>query len=288
MELCYYDSADIRSAATSSETTLFRLNALPFLPRQCNHPSTGQSLRHILSLGDDDLIYSVQFTYEIDIPWLIQQYPFRFKSTPLLIVTGQHEAELRGQLTGLPSELFAHIRFAQAPNIGQYGTHHTKMMLLFYTTGMRVVVSTANLVHCDWELKTQVCQPYHFIWEHDMTSNQGVWVSPLFPRRDPFVEDIASPAAPPRAATEFARDLWDYLYSYGAVMQKVLQRLAAHDMSEANVRIVASIPGTHHKLQLEVSYCDHNSNAASNIDILGMGPHETATIAERERRRIRP
>lgn len=46
----------------------------------------------------------------------------------------------------------------------QYGTHHTKMMLLQYKDGLRVVVHTANLVPDDWYEKTQ-----------------GYWVSPLFP-----------------------------------------------------------------------------------------------------------
>lgn len=46
-----------------------------------------------------------------------------------------------------------------------YGTHHTKLMLLLYTEGLRVVVHTANLRADDWYEKTQ-----------------GVWVSPLFPK----------------------------------------------------------------------------------------------------------
>ena len=46
-----------------------------------------------------------------------------------------------------------------------YGTHHTKMMLLLYEDGMRVVVHTANMRPDDWFEKTQ-----------------AVWVSPLLPR----------------------------------------------------------------------------------------------------------
>ena len=51
----------------------------------------------------------------------------------------------------------------------QYGTHHTKMMLLQYTNGLRIVIHTANLVPDDWEEKTQ-----------------GYWVSPLFPELGNF------------------------------------------------------------------------------------------------------
>jgi hypothetical protein len=45
-----------------------------------------------------------------------------------------------------------------------YGTHHTKMMLLLYTTGMRIVVHTANLIEKDWHQKTQGYHSY-FIFQ---------------------------------------------------------------------------------------------------------------------------
>ncbi|XP_057293375.1 uncharacterized protein LOC130621998 isoform X2 [Hydractinia symbiolongicarpus] len=44
-----------------------------------------------------------------------------------------------------------------------YGTHHTKMMLLLYTNGLRIVIHTATLVENDWFQKTQ-----------------GVWISSNF------------------------------------------------------------------------------------------------------------
>ena len=61
-----------------------------------------------------------------------------------------------------------------APGIPPFGTHHTKMMLLFYgEAGMRVVVHTANMLKEQWEHKTN-----------------GIWVSPLFPRRDRAVDRV--------------------------------------------------------------------------------------------------
>ncbi|KAH3855028.1 hypothetical protein DPMN_097587 [Dreissena polymorpha] len=36
-----------------------------------------------------------------------------------------------------------------------YGTHHTKMMLLLYEDGLRVVIHTSNLIEQDWHQKTQ-------------------------------------------------------------------------------------------------------------------------------------
>lgn len=36
-----------------------------------------------------------------------------------------------------------------------YGTHHSKAMFLIYSTGVRVVVHTANLIYVDWNNKSQ-------------------------------------------------------------------------------------------------------------------------------------
>lgn len=36
-----------------------------------------------------------------------------------------------------------------------YGTHHTKMMILHYENGLRVIIHTSNLVEKDWSQKTQ-------------------------------------------------------------------------------------------------------------------------------------
>ena len=47
----------------------------------------------------------------------------------------------------------------------QFGTHHTKMMIMKYDEGIRIVIHTANLTSDDWYEKSQ-----------------GFWISPLFPK----------------------------------------------------------------------------------------------------------
>ncbi|KAG6532682.1 hypothetical protein ZIOFF_006532 [Zingiber officinale] len=46
-----------------------------------------------------------------------------------------------------------------------YGTHHSKAMLLVYPKGVRVVVHTANLIHVDWNNKTQGLWMQDFPWK---------------------------------------------------------------------------------------------------------------------------
>ena len=109
-----------------------------------------------------------------------------------------------------------------------YGTHHTKMMMLLYNEGMRVVIHTANLIERDWDCKTQ-----------------AVWISPLFTK----TVRQASSAASALKMSEFASDLLAYLNAYGAAGTKCLdpwkRAIAEHDMSTAKVKIVASVPGRH-------------------------------------------
>ena len=98
------------------------------------------------------------------------------------------QAEARSTLD--PMGEHGHVAFAQAPNIPEYGTHHTKMMLLFYTTGMRVVVSTANLVPGDWELKTQVAS---MLMQPILTCSRLAGSAHCFPAATPLLSLLRCP-----------------------------------------------------------------------------------------------
>ena len=54
-----------------------------------------------------------------------------------------------------------------------FGTHHSKAMLLVYPQGIRVVVHTANLIHVDWNNKSQGLWTQDFPWKDatDMNTN---------------------------------------------------------------------------------------------------------------------
>ena len=38
----------------------------------------------------------------------------------------------------------------------QFGTHHSKTIIAFYETGVRVAITTANFISPDWRNKNQV------------------------------------------------------------------------------------------------------------------------------------
>ncbi|XP_051869455.1 tyrosyl-DNA phosphodiesterase 1 isoform X2 [Pristis pectinata] len=182
----------------------------------------GLHIKDILSPLFGTIIASAQFNYCIDIPWLMKQYPEEFRTKPLLIVHGEQrlaKAQLHEEAHPYPN-----VRLCQAKLEIAYGTHHTKMMLLLYEEGFRVVIHTANLIHDDWHQKTQ-----------------GIWVSPLYPRLPE-----GSPETAGESATGFKRDLIEYLASYrSSGLTEWIDHIKQHDLSLTRVYLIGSTPGRH-------------------------------------------
>ncbi|CAL8403514.1 unnamed protein product [Boreogadus saida] len=201
-----------------NDTYRFYLNKVTGLDKKYN---TGAlHIRDILSPLFGTLKESVQFNYCFDIPWMVEQYPPEFRDLPVLIVHGdKREAKARLLKEAQP---FPHVRFCQAKLDIAFGTHHTKMMLLWYEEGFRVVITTSNLIRADWYQKTQ-----------------GLWLSPLFPR----LPD-GSPSSDGESPTLFKKDLLEYLASYRAPeLGEWIQRIREHDLSETRVYLIGSTPG---------------------------------------------
>jgi tyrosyl-DNA phosphodiesterase-1 len=183
------------------------------IPSHFNGQAVAIDIKDILAVHVGTLRASAQFNYLIDVTWLIQQYPVESRDKPLLIVHGSHgndRSELEKESRALNS-----IQLVQANLPLPFGKHHSKMMLLLYDEGMRVIIHTANLIPQDWDQKTQ-----------------GVWMSPMFPKST--------------KSSQFQVDLLAYLSSYDRSALDVWRRhVSSHDMSEANVHLIASVPGRH-------------------------------------------
>ncbi|NXL65915.1 TYDP1 phosphodiesterase, partial [Chordeiles acutipennis] len=177
-------------------------------------------IKDILSPLFGTLISSAQFNYCIDVAWLVRQYPQEFRKKPLLIVHGEKresKAELLAQ-----ARPYENISFCQAKLDIAFGTHHTKMMLLLYEEGLRVVIHTSNLIAEDWHQKTQ-----------------GIWLSPLYPR---LPQGTAGSAG--ESETNFKSDLISYLMAYNSpTLQEWIDLIQEHDLSETRVYLLGSTPG---------------------------------------------
>ncbi|CAG5127419.1 unnamed protein product [Candidula unifasciata] len=130
----------------------FFLTKVHDIPSRFN--TTGaMSLKDILSKSMGELKESCHFNFMFDIPWLVKQYPEEYRKLPLLLVHGDQGRDELGMKAD--AQHYSNITFCRAPLEIPYGTHHTKMMLLLYSNGLRVVVHTANLIENDWHQKTQ-------------------------------------------------------------------------------------------------------------------------------------
>ncbi|XP_041488976.1 tyrosyl-DNA phosphodiesterase 1 isoform X1 [Microtus oregoni] len=186
---------------------------------KAKYNSKALHIKDILSPLFGTLVSSAQFNYCFDVDWLIKQYPPEFRKKPILLVHGdkrEAKADLEAQ-----AKPYANISLCQAKLDIAFGTHHTKMMLLLYEEGLRVVIHTSNLIREDWHQKTQ-----------------GIWLSPLYPRVDPAKHTSGE------SSTHFKADLISYLRAYNLPpLQEWIDAIQEHDLSETNVYLVGSTPG---------------------------------------------
>lgn len=114
--------------------------------------------------------------------------------------------------TGMTGRVVTHT-----PPLPPYGTHHSKAFLLQYSTGLRVIIHTANLLYCDTNNKSQ-----------------GL-----------FYQDFPLKDAMSLQSSLFERDLLEYLAALGlapALASKVAGIVKHHDFSAARVHLIASVP----------------------------------------------
>lgn len=149
----------------------------------------------------------------------MEQYPKSWQKCPLYLVQGVKPSNRNA----LADKYRVYKQIIPVPVViaDPFGTHHTKMMLLHYTHGLRVVIHTANMLANDWRQKTQ-----------------GVWISPIFPPLDASSVETSE--------SNFKADLVEYLKFYGSPsLNKWVDIIQKHNMSAAKVFLIASVPGRH-------------------------------------------
>uniref|UniRef100_A0A7N0UE80 FHA domain-containing protein n=1 Tax=Kalanchoe fedtschenkoi TaxID=63787 RepID=A0A7N0UE80_KALFE len=198
----------------------FRLMKVQGLPAWANASS--------VSIGDvieGDVQVAVLSNYMVDIDWLVSACPKLLKIPHVLVIHGESD----GAFDNMKRKKPANWIFHKPPLPISFGTHHSKAMLLIYPRGVRVVVHTANLIHVDWNNKSQGLWMQDFPWKE---------------KNDP----------PKRSL--FQNDLVDYLSAlkwpeFTANLQATGNTkinpsfFNMFDYESAAVRLIGSVPGYH-------------------------------------------
>ncbi len=123
-----------------------------------------------------------------------------------------------------------HLHVAPMPEM--FGTHHSKMMVLFrHDNTAQVIIHTANMIAKDWT---------------NMTN--GVWMSPSLPE----LKDTEYIPAPEDMAVgrgeRFKHDLMNYFKAYelyGPTCKALVEKLKRYDFTAVRGSLIASVPGRH-------------------------------------------
>ena len=172
------------------------------------------SLCDIISSADSSIIEVVILTYDLNIEWLLATVPL-LTCTPSLIL---HGGDKKIDMHGLDNLIMSPVDMGSE----RFGTHHNKIIFVFYSTGVRVAITTANLTEVDWTFKIQ-----------------GTYVQD-FPRKETS------------SSSEFECSLLAHcerVTPMGIVAQRkwllIQQQLQHYDYESAEVVLISSVPGRH-------------------------------------------
>ncbi|KAJ6444480.1 tyrosyl-DNA phosphodiesterase [Purpureocillium lavendulum] len=209
----------------------WQLTRIRDLPEKFNRDAV--SLKDLL--GDPLISECWEFNFLHDLHFLMGAFdPDTRHLVKVHVVHGFWKREDPNQLrlTEEASE-YSNIQLHVAPMPEIFGTHHSKMMILFrHDDTAQVVIHTANMIAKDWT---------------NMTN--GVWKSPPLPKLSGQVNaSRGSHSAAFGTGDKFKSDLLSYLSSYDRrrpTCKDLVESLAQYDFSQIRAALIASVPGTH-------------------------------------------
>lgn len=172
------------------------------------------SIRDIIDSTNGNILKICLMNYMIDMEWLLSECPILL-SVPCLVV---HGSDIDKSICSMcPMLKCCEVDLRNE----RYGTHHSKIAMIVYDTGIRIAIFTANFIELDFRYLTN-----------------SVYIQD-FPR-------IGS--SQNLLETEFSNYLMMYLRAIHVKQNKssldqFIASLAEFDFSTALVALVASIPG---------------------------------------------
>ncbi|EPE02512.1 tyrosyl-dna phosphodiesterase [Ophiostoma piceae UAMH 11346] len=145
-----------------------------------------------------------------------------------LLQSGDSQSPTQDQ-EGQGTSITLHTAYLPEP----FGTHHTKMAVLFRDDDhVQVIIHTANMIPHDWT-----------------NMSQAVWRSPLLPLARG--EEGAADENELCVGNTFKKDFLNYLRAYNQrrpVCRELIEKLIRYDFSAVQAVLIGSVPGRHNVL----------------------------------------
>ena len=185
-------------------------------------PRQGDDIKIEEVLQRSDLEAAVLSSFQWDFDWLFPKLDTH-RTKFVLVMQAKEEArkeQIRSDFAGIPN-----VRLCFPPMEGQVNCMHSKLMLLFYPTYLRIVVPTANLTSYDWGEFGGVMENMVFLVD--------------LPKKTVVTNGALERVAP------FADDLHYFIKAKG-LPDDVVRRIDEFDFSKtAHLGFVHTIGGSH-------------------------------------------
>ncbi|KAM0251136.1 hypothetical protein ACHAQJ_008306 [Trichoderma viride] len=209
----------------------WQLTRIRDLPEEVNKDTV--TLEDIL--GDPLIRECWQFNFLHDIPFVMNAFDERVRHLVQLHVvhgfwkrTDWNRVVLSDHASQYPN---VHLHCAPMPEM--FGTHHSKMMILFRSDNTaQVVIHTANMIPKDWTNMTNA------VWKSQKL--------PLLSKPDTMLQH--GQALPIGSGARFKADLLAYLMQYEShrsTCKPLVDHLINFDFSSIRAAFIASVPGKH-------------------------------------------
>lgn len=186
------------------------------------------SLKDIL--GDPLIKECWLFNYLFDVDFVMSQFDEDTRDlVQVKIVHGSWKKDASNKIRiDEAAKRYSNLQTITAYMPEMYGTHHSKMIILFrHDNQAQVIIMTANMIGIDWRM------------------TQAVWRSPLLPLQE-APNNLAQAElylSPLGSGARFKHDLLAYLSKYEIRTKNMVAQLCQYGFSSIHAVLVASTPG---------------------------------------------
>ncbi|CAE7174171.1 hypothetical protein CFE70_005115 [Pyrenophora teres f. teres 0-1] len=180
-------------------------------------------------LGDPLIKECWNFNFLFDLEFVMQHFDRDVRDmVKVKIVHGFWKRDDANRISLLETaERYPNIELLSAYIPDPFGTHHSKMLVLFrHDDTAQIIIHTANMIHRDWANMTQ-----------------AVWVSPQLPLLSRASQSQSDTNTNPIGSGErFKSDLLRYIGAYEKRLKGLIAQLEDYDFSSIRAAFIGSVP----------------------------------------------